>query len=197
MQPEEFFRSAGTRCGQKLNCRLRSDRPCRLVRDKNNNPRSAHPGLNRASVEFLGALFERPSNHWSACSYHWNPSIEKELSLNYTSECLAVGWLRNSEFFTSAFLGKRERILKGVVRALLAFKGVNVESSTHILLDLECATAVEACNTSGTPEMLIMAKPSNETELTLTAASFDFTSSFIIHPSAFQYVGQRLAAAIC
>ena len=50
--------------------------------------------------------------------------------------------LRNSEFFTSAFLGKRERVLKVIVRALLAFKGVNVESSTRILLDLECATAM-------------------------------------------------------
>jgi len=30
----------------------------------------------------------------------------------------------------------------------------------------------------------------------LAAASFAFTSSFTIHPSAFQYGGQRLAAAI-
>ena len=45
--------------------------------------------------------------------------------------------LRNSKFFTSAFLGKLERVLKVVVRALPAFKRVNVESSTPILLDLE------------------------------------------------------------
>jgi hypothetical protein len=31
---------------------------------------------------------------------------------------------------------------------------------------------------------------------TLVAASFDFTSSFIIHPSVFHYAGQRLVSLI-
>jgi hypothetical protein len=73
--------------------------------------------------------------------------------------------LRNSKFFTSAFLCECERVLQVVVCAPLTLKRVNIKSSVGVFFDLECASPCDACKARDSSELLIMAKPSNEKEI--------------------------------
>src|SRR5213596_1773076 len=47
---------------------------------QNDSPRSAHPGLNRKSVQHFALLFEQPSDHWSAGFIPVEAPNEKEIS---------------------------------------------------------------------------------------------------------------------